>query len=100
MSDNGDEVFVQNTTFIASANAVEMVGATPVFVDAVSYDDLTIDLNKIILTEKSKAMVVVPLFGTACSNIAEIQKLMEDALPLSVPLIVECGMGANWLQAH
>jgi len=32
--------------------------------------------------------------------IAEIQKLMQDALPLSVPLIVDCGQGNNWLQAH
>ncbi len=32
--------------------------------------------------------------------IVEIQKLMQDALPLSVPLIVDCGVGDNWLQAH
>ena len=32
--------------------------------------------------------------------IPEIQKLMQDALPLSVPLIVDCGTGDNWLQAH
>ncbi len=32
--------------------------------------------------------------------IPEIQKLMQDALPLSVPLIVDCGVGDNWLQAH
>ena len=41
----GDEVIVQNTTFIASANSVEMIGAKPVFVDIVSYDDLSIDIN-------------------------------------------------------
>ena len=29
----GDEVIVPDCTFIASANAVEMVGATPIFVD-------------------------------------------------------------------
>ena len=32
--------------------------------------------------------------------IAEIQKLMQDAIPLNVPLIVDCGVGENWLQAH
>ena len=74
----GDEVIVQNTTFIASANAVQMVGATPIFVDVVSYNDLTIDLNKIEFTDKSKAILIAPLFGTACSNIYEVKKFCED----------------------
>ena len=74
----GDEVFVQNSTFIASANGIEMTGAMPVFVDVVSHSDLTIDLNKVKLTPKSKAMVVAPLFGTANSNIREIQQFCLD----------------------
>ena len=32
--------------------------------------------------------------------IAKIQKLMEEALPLSIPLIVDCGTSKNWLEAH
>jgi len=32
--------------------------------------------------------------------IEEIRKLMSDALPLSVPVIVDCGTGNNWLEAH
>ncbi len=32
--------------------------------------------------------------------IPEIQKLMEEAIPLSVPLTVDCGVGENWLEAH
>lgn len=32
--------------------------------------------------------------------IDEIKTTMQDALPLSVPLIVDCGVGQNWLQAH
>lgn len=74
----GDDVFVQNLSFIASANSVEMVGANPVFVDVMSHSDLTIDLSKVKLTEKSKAMVIAPLFGTACTNIYEIQKFCKD----------------------
>ena len=74
----GDDVFVQNSTFIASANGVEMAGANPVFVDVVNYADLSIDLNKVKLTKNSKAMVVAPLFGTAYSNIAEVQKFCKD----------------------
>ena len=32
--------------------------------------------------------------------IEEIRKLMSDALPLSVPVVVDCGTGNNWLEAH
>jgi len=84
---HGDEILVQNITFIASANAVEMVGATPVFVDIRSWDDPSIDLGKIALNPKIKAMVIAHLFGTACSNIREVRDycksnnllLIEDA---------------------
>lgn len=83
----GDEVLVQDITFIASANSVEMVGATPIFVDVKSHKDLTIDLSRVRVTEKTKAMVVAHLFGTACSNIEEVRAfcdkhsihLVEDA---------------------
>jgi perosamine synthetase len=74
----GDEVIVQNTTFIASANAVEMVGAKPIFVDVVSHDDLSIDLEKIVLTSKTKAIMICHLFGTACSNTKEVKKYCES----------------------
>jgi perosamine synthetase len=65
-------------TFIASANAVEMVGARPVFVDVVSFDDHSIDLSKIKVTEKTKAIVVAHLWGTACSNIEEVRKFCDE----------------------
>ena len=74
----GDDVLVQNVSFIASANSVEMVGANPVFVDVVSHSDLTIDLSKVKLSANTKAMVIAPLFGTACTNIHEIKKFCED----------------------
>ena len=32
--------------------------------------------------------------------IENIRKLMSDALPLSVPVVVDCGTGNNWLEAH
>ena len=74
----GDEMLVQDVTFIASANAVEMAGATPVFVDIPAYDDMTIDLSKIKLTPKTKGMVIAHLFGTACSNIEEVKQFCDD----------------------
>lgn len=83
----GDEVLVQNMSFIASANAIEMVGATPVFVDIPAFDDLTIDLEAVKLTPKTRGLMIAHLFGTACSNVEKVAEfcksnklfLIEDA---------------------
>jgi perosamine synthetase len=60
----GDEVVVPDLTFIASANPVRYVGATPVLadVDPVTY---TLDPSCLeeVLTERTRAIVVVHLFG-------------------------------------
>jgi len=32
--------------------------------------------------------------------IPKIEQAMKDALPLSVPIVVESGTGENWLEAH
>jgi len=74
----GDEIIVQNITFIATANAVEMIGAKPVFADIVSFDDPTIDLKKIKITPNTKGIIIAHLFGTACSNIEEIVTFCKD----------------------
>jgi perosamine synthetase len=83
----GDEVIVQNVTFIASANAVSMTGATPRFADVKAFNDLTVDLERLPLTPKTRAVMACHLFGTACSNIEELRAfctardllLIEDA---------------------
>lgn len=82
----GDEVIVPNFTFIASANAVEMCGAKPVFVDIC--DDLHIDLKKCekLVNRKTKAIMPVHIYGMACNmdevvNFAKKHnlKIVEDA---------------------
>ena len=74
----GDEVIVQDMTFIASANGVEMTGALPVFVDIPAFDDFSIDLDKIKITPKTKAIVLAHLFGSACLNIKEVRQFCDD----------------------
>jgi perosamine synthetase len=59
----GDEVIVPEFTMIATAWAVSYTGATPVFVDC--KDDLNIDVDKICITEKTKAIIAVPIYGRA-----------------------------------
>jgi perosamine synthetase len=96
----GDEVIVQNITFIASANAVHMTGATPRFADVKGFNDLTLDLERLKPTSRTKALMACHLFGTACSNIEEIRgycidhglKLIEDA---AQALGIKNGPGAH-----
>lgn len=64
---SGDEVIVPDFTFIASATAVEMTGATPVFVD-VNRKNFQIDLSKAhkLVSKKTKAIMPVHIYGTVC----------------------------------
>ena len=64
----GDEVIVPAMTFIATAEAVVHVGATPVVVDC-NETDLLIDPEAVdvALTERTKAIMPVHLYGTPVS---------------------------------
>ncbi|MEA3502594.1 MAG: DegT/DnrJ/EryC1/StrS family aminotransferase, partial [Actinomycetota bacterium] len=61
----GDEVLVPSYTFVASANAVVYVGATPVFVDITGSTDLNMDPNDVEakITPRTKAIMVVHIAG-------------------------------------
>jgi perosamine synthetase len=63
----GDEVIVPTLTYIASINAILMVGAKPVLVDSLE-DTWNIDSSKIVekITSKTKAVMIVHLYGAPC----------------------------------
>lgn len=74
----GDEVIVPTFTYIASANPIAQVGAIPVFVD--SMEDTWQMAPKDIrakITDKTKAIMVVHLYGHPC-NMDEIMKIAEE----------------------
>ena len=72
----GDEVIVQANTYIASVMGITINGATPVFVEPDEY--FNIDASKIEekITDKTKAILVVHLYGQA-SNMGPIQELCQ-----------------------
>jgi dTDP-4-amino-4,6-dideoxygalactose transaminase len=64
----GDEVIVPSLTFVATANAVRYVRATPVFCDIRGPDDLNMDPEQIesLITQKTRAIVVMHYGGFPC----------------------------------
>lgn len=63
----GDEVIVPAFTYVASAEVIGLLGLTPVMVD-VDYDtfNVTVDNIKKALSDKTKAIIPVHLFGQSC----------------------------------
>jgi dTDP-4-amino-4,6-dideoxygalactose transaminase len=64
----GDEVIVPSLTFVATANAIRYTGATPVFADVESEQDLTLSLRSIEqrVTNHTRAIMVMHYGGYAC----------------------------------
>ena len=85
--DNGDEVIVPATTFVATSNIVIHNRMIPVFVDVEKeYYNLDPKLLEAKITTKTKAIIVVHLFGLPCDMdpIIEIAKkhnlkIIEDS---------------------
>ena len=83
----GDEVITTPYSFIATINPILMLGAHPVLVD-IDEETFNIDASKIesAITEKTKAIVPVDLYGQPCdwTELQEIAKkhnlkIIEDA---------------------
>jgi dTDP-4-amino-4,6-dideoxygalactose transaminase len=74
----GDEVLLPSLTFVACANVVQAVGATPVFVDVCNEEDWTISPEDITakITARTRAVIVVHYAGYPCrmDEIREISR--------------------------
>lgn len=70
----GDEVIVPPYTFTATASAVLMNNAVPIFVD-IEYDTFCIDSNKVkrAITKRTKAIIPVHLYG----KVAPIDRIRD-----------------------
>lgn len=73
----GDEVILPDITWVSCANAIEYVGAKPVFAD-IKEDTWCIDPIDIEkkITKKTKAIMIVHIYGNVC-DISSILKLTK-----------------------
>lgn len=89
---HGDEVIVPSHTATATAAAVVLTGATPVFVD-VEPTLFTLDVAAVeaACTERTKAVIAVHLYGQA----AELDGLAATARRRRIRLIEDCAQAAG-----
>ncbi|MDG0026272.1 aminotransferase class I/II-fold pyridoxal phosphate-dependent enzyme [Trinickia sp. Y13] len=91
----GDEVIVPDMTWVATANAVRYVGATPVFAD-IEFDTWNLDAATIepLITPRTKAIVAVHLYG----HPARMTRIMEIARQYNLKLVEDAApaVGAEW----
>lgn len=87
----GDEVIVPSNTYIATALAVTYVGAVPVFVEPdICTFNINPDLIEEKITDKTRAIMPVHLYGQAC----DMDPIMTIAQKYSLRVIEDCA------QAH
>ena len=74
----GDEVIVPSMTFVATANAVRYVGATPVFADIAGVLEpwLSAEAAERVITPRTKAIMTVDYAGRA-GELEELRALAE-----------------------
>ena len=75
---SGDEIITTAFTFIATAEAIRYIGASPVFVD-IQADTMNIDPQKVkaAVTDRTRAILPVHLFGQA-TDMDELQAIAQQ----------------------
>ena len=95
----GDEVIVPDFTMIASANAVEMAGAKPVFADVRRLDyQVDVEDCRRVLSRNTRAIMPVHIYGSA----ADMTQVMEFAGEHGLMVIEDAAqaLGVSWQGQH
>ncbi|MBM0741381.1 DegT/DnrJ/EryC1/StrS family aminotransferase [Phormidium sp. CLA17] len=92
---SGDEVITTPFTFVATAEVISAVGATPVFAD-IELDTFNLDLNQVeaAITDRTRAIIPVHLFGQPTN----MTRLMAIAQAHNLFVVEDCAQstGAEW----
>lgn len=87
---SGDEVIVQGNTYIASVMGITLNGATPVFVEPDDYYQIDVSKIEEKITPRTKAILVVHLYGQA----AQMDEIVRICKKYRLRLVEDCA------QAH
>ncbi len=91
----GDEVITTTFSFFAAAEVISAVGATPIFVD-IDARTFNLDLEQVAvaITDKTRAIIPVHLFGQA----VDMTAVMAIAQSHQLAVIEDCAQstGAEW----
>lgn len=82
----GDEVIVPANTYIASVMGISINGAMPIFVEPDEYFNIDADRIEEAITEKTKAILVVHLYGQA----SNMDKVMQIAYKHNLRVVEDC----------
>jgi len=91
----GDEVITTPFTFVATAEVVSAVGATPIFVDIDPHTfNLNLDAVEAAITDRTRAIIPVHLFGAP----VDMTRLMAIAHQHNLFVVEDCAQatGAEW----
>lgn len=83
---SGDEVIVQANTYIASVMGITINGATPIFVEPDEYFNIDVEKIEEKITDKTKAVLVVHLYGQA----SNMQKILQLCKKYDLRLVEDC----------
>ena len=82
----GDEVLVQGNTYIASVMGITMNGATPIFIEPDEYYQIDVTKLEEHITDKTKAILVVHLYG----HNAKMDEVVALCKKYNLRLVEDC----------
>ncbi len=90
----GDEVIVCSNAYIACVMGITMNSGTPVFVEPDAYDNLDAEKIEEKITDKTKAILAVHLYGQSC----DMDRIREIADKYNLKVIEDCAQahGTEW----
>lgn len=91
-----DEVLVSSNAYIACIMGITKNGGIPIFVEPDQYDNINADKLKEKITDKTKAILAVHLYGQSC----DMTKIVAVAKKHNLMIVEDCAQAHGTVQEH